>query len=404
MKVAGSAAEICALFPEDAAAKEIYQNVRAAWFARAKNFRDSHDWDAAEKEYKLMNMCFFEDIELGREIRRTSAERLAWIARSLLERGALKDALEKVSEAVVEAEGIDEIEAEVADLAGKINSTIDAKVKAFLDEAEKKFKAAARKRDMNGIRASREFVVKARDLRETPRALALLKEIDDRQYTPPGMTYVPAGECVIGDSDQDFWPYESPTHKMTLKAYYMDIQPVTNVQYKKFLDKHRARRKPVLWINGKIPMGLGNHPVVGVTLADAQAYAQWVGKRLPTEEEWERAARGINGLKYPWGNKYKTRKKKTTRGTYPVGVFPEGESQCACLDMAGNVWEWTSTRLYLYPGSTAEIEPEDKGKYVTRGGYSTDDEDFRRCSYRWPRKADASEPSLGFRCAKDVTR
>ena len=134
------------------------------------------------------------------------------------------------------------------------------------------------------------------------------------------------------------------------------------------------------------------HPVVGVSHYEAEAYATWADKRLPAEEEWERAARGTDGRQYPWGDEFDPEKcntaeskiNKTTRVTrYPNGISPTG-----CYDMAGNVWEWS-----------ASWYDDKKELRVLRGGSWSDDRDYARCAYRVRFSPYLRNYSIGFGCA-----
>lgn len=170
------------------------------------------------------------------------------------------------------------------------------------------------------------------------------------------MVLVPGGEFLYGENKE----------KMTLETFYMDKYPVTNARYQKFIKAtgydfpyvNKEWAKPFNWKRKKYPKGKEKYPVVIVDWYDASAFCEWAGKSLPTEEHWEKAARGTDGRPYPWGeefdekkcNCYLTRIKAPT----PVDKFPQGVSPCGCQDMAGNVWEWTSTRK--------------KASYVMRGG------------------------------------
>ncbi len=139
--------------------------------------------------------------------------------------------------------------------------------------------------------------------------------------------------------------------KVRLRPYAIDLTPVTNAQFAKFLEASGYRPKHTEnflkhWRNGKPPQGREDHPVVYVDLDDARNYARWAGKRLPTEEEWQYAAAGPKALPYPWGSQMKSGccNAGATGGTTPVNAFPEGRSPWGCYDMCGNTWEWTQSQ------------------------------------------------------------
>ena len=160
------------------------------------------------------------------------------------------------------------------------------------------------------------------------------------------MVVIPAGEFLMGSPEGEGDDDEHPQHKVFVDTFYMDKYEVTNAQYKQFMDA-TGHKTPGFWDDEEYNQP--NHPVVGVDWYDAKAYCQWAGKRLPTEAEWEKAARGgLVGKKYPWGdnithddaNYSDTGGKDTWSGTSPVGSFaPNGYG---LYDMAGNVWEWCS--------------------------------------------------------------
>ncbi|MBU0494065.1 MAG: SUMF1/EgtB/PvdO family nonheme iron enzyme [Chloroflexi bacterium] len=192
------------------------------------------------------------------------------------------------------------------------------------------------------------------------------------------MVEVPAGEFLMGDEKR----------KVHVDAFRIDKYPVANLQYKRFVDT-TGRQPPRHWRDGAYPADQALHPVVYVTWHDAVAYAQWAGKRLPTEEEWERAARGADGRVYPWGDEFdKTRcntSESSIRGTTSVGQYsPAGDSPYGCADMAGNVWEWTAT--------------EEENRWVLRGGPWGLDHDFARCTARHKDLPNLSVNYVGFRC------
>jgi serine/threonine-protein kinase len=157
----------------------------------------------------------------------------------------------------------------------------------------------------------------------------------------PEMILVPAGGFQMGRAKRSVY----------LDAFYMDATPVTNADFVRFVEvtgyhptDEGAGRFLSHLPHRKIPKGKEAHPVVYVSWADAGAYATWAGKRLPTEAEWEKAARGTDGRKYPWGRSEPGPRKanygKARGDTLPVGSFPEGASPYGILDLAGNVWEW----------------------------------------------------------------
>jgi len=196
---------------------------------------------------------------------------------------------------------------------------------------------------------------------------------------------------------------ESPQQEVILDAYNIDIYPVTNAEYKKFVDA-TGHKPPRNWKNGTYPEGKADHPVVWVTWYDAQAYAEWVGKRLPTEAEWEKAARGTDGRIYPWGNEFDKNKCNSReagiKDTVPVGSYPDNASPFGVYDMAGNVWEWTADWYDAYRGSLYEFNRFGEKYKVLRGGSWYDGADFVRCSARNSADPNFSFSTIGFRCAE----
>lgn len=223
-----------------------------------------------------------------------------------------------------------------------------------------------------------------------------------------GMVYVTGGTFRMGRDDGD--NYEGPAHDETVVPFYIDKFEVTCEEYQQFVDKEK-RLAPPGWRNGKYPPGSARLPVTGVSWFDADAYAKWAGKRLPTEKEWEFAARGADRRLYPWGGEWGP-DKANAEGTGPgrpteVGSYPAGTSPFGALDMAGNVWEWTADSIHSYKGGNI---PEDslsssvrEGLKVIRGGCYLSDAKSASATYRrgWPAKG-ADYAQTGFRCAKDV--
>lgn len=185
-----------------------------------------------------------------------------------------------------------------------------------------------------------------------PVELSLQQQVRERAQTPPGMVYVPGGECLLGSNDADKDEDIAGLHRETVPSFYMDRTEVTNAAYNQVVPSHT------------FPPGEENLPVTNVIYAEAEAYASAVGKRLPTEAEWEKAARGTDGRRFPWGDDFAEKrvasrahpgKVLTARPSIvkrpgqcatgasrvrPVGSAPDGISPYGCVDMAGNAWEW----------------------------------------------------------------
>jgi formylglycine-generating enzyme required for sulfatase activity len=186
---------------------------------------------------------------------------------------------------------------------------------------------------------------------------------------------------------------EFPHQTVEIRDCYIDKFPVTNRRYDKFIraTKHPA---PLYWADLK--WGGPDQPVVGISYRDAQAYAAWADKRLPTEEEWERAARGTDERIWPWGNEFDSKRCNSREWsearTTPVGRFATGASPTGAHDMAGNVWELTSGNW------------EGFGKAI-RGGSYKNSAIYCRCTCRHGIDPDLKGSTwLGFRCAMDVAK
>jgi formylglycine-generating enzyme required for sulfatase activity len=219
------------------------------------------------------------------------------------------------------------------------------------------------------------------------------------------MVEIPAGEFTMGNDvgDDD----EKPAHTVTLEAFEMDMFEVTNADFARFVEETGYQTEAEKagesgW--RAYAEGKDNYPVVKVTWNDADAYCQWAGKRLPTEAEWEKAAKGPEGFLYPWGNEWdpaKTNAKESGfRGTVAVGSFPEGASPYGVFDMAGNVWEWTADWYQPYPGSTYQSAYFGEKFKVTRGGGWFQDADLVATSNRSATDLSAANDDLGFRCVR----
>lgn len=237
------------------------------------------------------------------------------------------------------------------------------------------------------------------------------------------MIDIPAGPFTMGS---DTGPEdERPAHSVILNAFAIDRLPVTNAQFAAFLDSTgvtgsrgeklydhddpdaRIHRRGNRW---QADPGAENHPVVEASWSGARAYCGWRGARLPTEAEWEKAARGIDGRRYPWGNQAPdTRQARFGAGwhdTAPVDAHPAGASPYGVLDMAGNAWEWVSSafRPYPYRADDGREDPAPGPVRSTRGGGQDSPAGEITTTQRGrhlSRNPAAGHHNIGFRCARD---
>ena len=238
------------------------------------------------------------------------------------------------------------------------------------------------------------FVMKEEVVQLTANAEATVELVLLEGAVPEGMVLVPAGEFTMGFDDES--PDERPARSIMVEAYYIDKYEVTNEQYQKVVTTHRFKK------------GEENVPVAGVTWEQATAYARAIGKRLPTEIEWEKAARGEDARTWPWGNSFVPSYCSHASGSgarlRDVGSFDAGISPYGCFDMAGNVREWTQSWYQAYPGN--EDVKADYGQVyrVLRGGsYLSGPFDVRTVRRHYERM-DKFEVDFGFRCAADVVQ
>ena len=217
-------------------------------------------------------------------------------------------------------------------------------------------------------------------------------------YAPPpqGMVLVPAGTFIMGSDDPDVEADERGACSVWLPAFYIDTHEVTNAQYKAFSPAH------------SYPVGADHLPVTRVLKADAEAYAHFVGRRLPTGAEWEKAARGADGRRYPWGDVFEDGRANVkapgtdAHGKQPVGSHPDSVSIYGCHDMAGNVWEWVSDvhRDRTWYGLTAD----GPSRGIIRGGAHAYGPHQARCSYQGFEGLETTCNDVGFRCAMDARK
>ena len=223
------------------------------------------------------------------------------------------------------------------------------------------------------------------------------------------MVVVPAGEFMMGSPTGD--SDEQPAHKVYVDAFSMDVYEVTVGQYAAFLQA-KGIDPPSDWKTMNQPAHQ-KRPVANVDWADAAAYCKWAGKRLPTEAEWEKAARGTDGRLYPWGNDPPTplhanfgKPDWNNHGVLtPVGTFEGGKSPYGIYDMAGNVWEWVSDwydyNYYKTSPSQNPTGPPMGGYKVIRGGsWNSNQRNLRSSDRYWDPPSFRSLYFPGFRCAK----
>ena len=284
----------------------------------------------------------------------------------------------------------------------------------------------------------------------------LLGETPTKPETPEGMVLIPAGSFEMGSEDAEAWTGEHPVHTVHLDAFYMDVYEVTNAQFKAFVDANPQWQKDNiedrflddvwgrylgLWTGTDYPAGKADHPVDDVNWYAAMAYAEWAGKRLPTEAEWEYAARGgLVGKEYPWGDtitladanytefswvvdeKLKSRKSERTGGigdSTPVGQY--AANGYGLYDMAGNVSEWCldaydadfyaasdNSRNPIAGGETVQglldtftSIPNDSRRVLRGGNWGSGPPHSRVANRFWGRLVTGAFG--GFRCVKDIT-
>jgi formylglycine-generating enzyme required for sulfatase activity len=270
------------------------------------------------------------------------------------------------------------------------------------------------------------------------------------------MIFIPAGEFIMGTQDEEIYytltlceTYNQdcayvitsrlsvPTHNVKLSSYWIDQYEITNAQFASFLnDQGNQIEGGSTWLSIKNPHslieqvngsyqpkeGFADHPVIEVTWYGANAYCEWAGARLPTEAEWEYAARGPENLFFPWGNvfeithvnfcdtncekfwkteDYDTGYSDGFSKTAPVGTYPKGKSWCGTMDMVGNVWEWVADWMGPYTVFPQEnpTGPESGTIKVIKGGAWCNAPTVMRPSTRWNYAPLGSGFNLGFRCA-----
>ncbi len=262
-----------------------------------------------------------------------------------------------------------------------------------------------------------------------PQQLVEIAAVQPTSSAPEGMVKIPGGSYVfrvhgieiegsddIGVDVQYPWedsPRRFHEHRMEIRPFYMDKYPVTNAEFKKFLDATNYRPKDDLnflkdWKNGTYPQGWDNKPVTWVSIEDARAYAKWAGKRLPHEWEWQFAAQGTDGRIYPWGNQWNANavpipdKSRTMRAPDNVDAHPDGASSFGVMDMVGNVWQWTDeyvdehTRAGILRGGSY-YQAQGSMWYFPQAYKNDEHGKLLMMSPSYDRSA-----ALGFRCVRDA--
>ena len=239
----------------------------------------------------------------------------------------------------------------------------------------------------------------------------------------PKFCLIPAGTFTMGSDDN--LPNEAPAHKIYLDAYYIAKTEVTNAEYYPFWLESGGTDSEYTPISyggefgtwPEIAKTKPDHPVIGISWDAAVAYAAWRGMRLPTEAEWEKAARGTNAKRWPWGNTFTQRIKGTTvhanvwqqsgAQLQPVGNYPTGVSPYGAHDMAGNVWEWVAdwySETFYYRSPDRNPKGPAVGSHrIVKGGSWLNPETFARCATRFGQHSAIGTSFIGFRLAKDAT-
>ena len=231
---------------------------------------------------------------------------------------------------------------------------------------------------------------------------SMVSEVDGMR-----MMFVPEGEFLMGSEDGDDDEY--PPHRVNLDAYWIDQTEVSNTRYQQCVDDGAC--DPPIDTEYYNDSNYSNHPVVYVYWRDAVDYCQWAGRRLPTEAEWEKTARGTDGRTYPWGEGISC--DRANYGdcdefprTSPVGHYPAGASPYGALDMAGNVWEWLGDwydqDYYKDSPDRNPTGPNSGGSRVLRGGSWYSYSNLIRAASRLRSNPNFTSRSLGFRCTRSL--
>jgi len=217
------------------------------------------------------------------------------------------------------------------------------------------------------------------------------------------LIYIPTGSFTMGSNDEE---REQPVHLVILSGFWIDKFEVTNIRYATCVNAGVC--SPPSQTDHFADPDYANHPIVFVDWNDAKNYCEWAGRRLPTEAEWEKAARGTDKRFYPWGNDYnkwceRVNYKECVGGTTPVGSYPTGASPYGVLDMAGNAWEWVSDWYSESFYSADDLMTNPFGPFVgehrvLRGGSWSSGRNYLRTTDRWRNIPTYASDFIGFRC------
>lgn len=219
----------------------------------------------------------------------------------------------------------------------------------------------------------------------------------------PDVVYVAPGAYRIGSNDGDL--VEAPARRVFSTGFLIGRYEVTNAEYAEFVVA-TGHEPPPNWPDGHFAEGTAKWPVTFVSWDDAMAYAEWKGARLPTETEWEMAARGQQEYTYPWGNEFDPRLANTWESQIgspvDVGSYPDGKSSCGAYDMAGNAAEWVNTIFQPYPGGFTGHPEYKHNLKVVRGGSWIFEQKYARAMTRYRRQPWEKNQGIGFRIARDA--
>ena len=254
--------------------------------------------------------------------------------------------------------------------------------------------------------------------KDGPLEPARMSPIDGKE-----MRLVPAGSFIMGTNKTDsedthqkigtvkpLYLDQHPERQLTLDAYYIDKYEITNTEYKRFVDATQFPDYPTHWENVSFPEEIAAHPVTNITWREAFAYCAWADRQLPTEAQWEKAARGPSGQPYPWGDEYEKGKANMgiegDRKTMPVGSYPSDVSPYGVFDLAGNVMEWARDWYAAYPGNSFQDPRFGTNFKVLRGNAFQKAGHYFLDAYRYAFNrtevpADEYFENVGFRCATD---